>query len=269
MRELTSRVPGAQGARRVLQLLFYFDGRHPDATVEELASAVGVPVSTAYRYVALLRDLSILEEGASGTYHVTPRVLALGDAVESSHGLIRSARPVLRRLMHLSGETTLLVRLMGHAAVCVDRVESVQPMRLTYEPGQAVSLQQGASARLLIASLPREDRETHLDWLTQQDPTFAQRRAQFEAEIDRSVADGWAISHGEIDAGIVAVAAPVQIAGRTVAAISIAGPAFRVADGDLDKRREAVIEGANEIASAFLGRHPRSDQLALEDESTA
>jgi len=61
----------------------------------------------------------------------------------------------------------------------------------------------------------------------------------------------------------------VQIAGRTVAAISIAGPAFRVADGDLDKRREAVIEGANEIASAFLGRHPRSDQLALEDESTA
>lgn len=252
MHELISRVPGAQSARRVLQLLFYFDGQHPDAAVDELAAAVGVPLSTAYRYVALLREMSILEEGAGGTYHVTPRVLALGDAVERSHGLIRSAHPVMRRLAQFSGETALLVRLMGRAAVCVDRVESRQPMRLTYEPGQAVSLQQGASARLLIANLPTEDRRAHLDWLADQDPAFARRRAQFEEEIAWSAACGWAISRGEIDAGIVAVAAPVKVLGRTVAAISIAGPEFRATEEDLDKRREAVVAGADEIAASFL-----------------
>src|SRR5579875_3572997 len=119
MPDYTPKVSGAQSPRRILQTLFFFDAQHPDATVDELASAVDVPLPTAYRYVALLREMSILEEGPGGTYHLTTRVLALADALENSNGIARTARPVLRRLCEISGETALLVRLVGHAAVCV------------------------------------------------------------------------------------------------------------------------------------------------------
>lgn len=261
MPDYTPKVSGAQSPRRILQTLFFFDGQHPEATVEELSEAVQVPLPTAYRYVALLREMGILEEGSAGSYHLTPRVLSLTEALENSFGVTRAARPVLRRLCHLSGETALLVRLVGHAAVCVDRVEALQPIRLTYEPGQAVSLQQGASARLLIGGLRPEERAEHLDWLEKQDPAFSSGRAAFEEEIAQSSADEWAISRGEIDAGVVAVAAAVKVAGRTVAAISIAGPAFRADEADLIKRRDAVLEGAAEISETLQQRSPagRSD----------
>jgi DNA-binding IclR family transcriptional regulator len=251
MPETPPQVPGTQGARRALEVLFYFNARRPNATVEQLADVLALPIATAYRLVALLRQMSILEEGPNDTYHLTPRVLQLSEALASSHGLIQVARPVLEHLVELFGETTLLVRLIDHAAVCVERVESPLPMRLTYEPGQAISAQQGASARVLIAGLTPAERSVHLDWVAGRDPEFSQRRARFEAEIDRTAAEGWAVSHGEIDAGIVAAAAPVRVGHQTLASVSIAGPAFRVVGNALDERRQAVIEAAREISESL------------------
>jgi DNA-binding IclR family transcriptional regulator len=78
---------------------------------------------------------------------------ALAEAVEHSKGLLSQARPVLHQLRQLSNETALVVQLVGHSAICADRAEPTQAMRLTYQPGQAVSLQRGASARVLIPGL--------------------------------------------------------------------------------------------------------------------
>jgi len=249
----TPKVARSQSAQRALEALFVFSSHRPDVTVDEIARGVGMPLATAYRYVALMRDLNIVAEGPGGTYHLTPRVLGLAEAVERSKGLLTQARPILHQLMQLSNETALLVQLVGHSAICADRAEPAHTMRLTYEPGQAVSLQQGASARILIAGLTREERNAHLSWVEKQTPGFADKRAEFELEIDRVRQDGWAISHGEIDAGIVAVAAPVKVRGRTLAALSIAGPAFRVDEAGLAERRTAVVSAAAELSRQLAG----------------
>jgi len=254
----SSKAARSQSAQRALEALFVFSSKQPDVTVDEIARSVGMPLPSAYRYVALMRDLNIVAEGPGGTYHLTPRVLALAEAVEQSKGLLAQARPVLHHLMQLSNETALLVQLVGHSAICADRAEPSQPMRLTYQPGQAVSLQQGASARILIAGLTPEERDAHLSWVEKQTPGFRERRAQFEREVDRIRQDGWAISHGEIDAGIVAVAAPVKVGGRTLGALSIAGPAFRVTDAGLDERRTAVVQAAADLSSRLTGTLPAS-----------
>lgn len=254
----TTKATGSQSARRALEALFVFNSHRRDVTVEEIAQGVGMPLATAYRYVALMRELNVVAEGPGGTYHLTPRVLSLAEAVERSEGLLAQAKPVLRRLMELSGETALLVQLVGHSAICADRAEPAQTMRLTYEPGQAVSLRQGASARILIAGLTREERDAHLSWVEKQSPEFAGRRAEFELEIDRARRDGWAVSHGEIDAGVVAVAAPVRVRGRTLAALSVAGPAFRVTDAGLDARRAAVVTAAADLSDRLEGEPPQT-----------
>ncbi len=251
MAEPTGRTSGAESARRILQTLFLFHENRPQATVEEIAHEVGVPMSTAYRYVAVLRELGILEESGNGTYHPTPRVFPLADAAQRSHGLIRCAQPVMRRLAEESGETVLLVRLLGHAAVCVDRVESSHAIRLTYEPGQAIRLQQGASAHLLLGSLPADERRTHLERLTWEDPAFGERRHEFERELDQAVVQGWTMSHGEIDAGIIAVAAPIKARERVVATLSIAGPAFRGSDAATRENIRRVVAAAAEVTALF------------------
>lgn len=253
------RAPGSQSARRALETLFVFNGHRPDVTVDEIARVVGLPLATAYRYVALMRDLKILDEGPGGTYHLTPRVLNLAEALERSQGLLAKARPVLHQLMQTFGETAILTQLVGNAAICADRAEPAQPMRLTYEPGQSVSLAQGASARVLIAGLSPEERDVHLNWIETQTPDFAKHRPQFEVEIDRVRDSGWAISHGEIDEGIVAVAAPVKVHDRTLAALSVAGPAFRTSDAALDDRRNAVVTAAADLSLRLGHGSPRPD----------
>lgn len=253
MPSASSKATRSQSAQRALEALFVFSSQQPDVTVDEIARGVGMPLPSAYRYVALMRDLNIVAEGPGGTYHLTPRVLALAEAVEHSKGLLAQARPVLHQIMEFSNETSLLVQLVGHSAICADRAEPTQPMRLTYQLGQTVSLQQGASARVLIAGLTPEEREIHLTWLEKQTAGFRERRAQFELEIERVRQDGWAISHGEIDPGIVAVAAPVKVGGRTLAALSIAGAAFRVTDAGLEERRIAVVRAAADLSTRLAG----------------
>jgi DNA-binding IclR family transcriptional regulator len=249
----SSNAARSQSAERALETLFVFNSQRPDLTVDEIARSVGMPLATAYRYVALMRELNIVAEGPGGTYHLTPRVLALAEAVEHSKGLLAQARPVLHQLMRMSNETALLVQLVGHSAICADRAEPAHTMRLTYQPGQTVSLEQGASARILIAGLTPEERDAHLSWLEKQRPGFSERRAEFELEIERNRQDGWAISYGEIDEGIIAVAAPVKVRGRTLGALSIAGPSFRVTPAGLDERRTAVVKAAGDLSAGLEG----------------
>ena len=67
--------------------------------------------------------------------------------------LIVRARPILHRLMGLTGETASLVRLLGDAAVAVDQVDTDPPVRLAYAPGRS-------AARASSSGLPDADGTT-------------------------------------------------------------------------------------------------------------
>jgi DNA-binding IclR family transcriptional regulator len=53
---------GADSARRVLDVLFAFSEERPIASVKELAEEVGVPLPSAHRYIALLRETGLVAE---------------------------------------------------------------------------------------------------------------------------------------------------------------------------------------------------------------
>ena len=80
----------------------------------------------------------------------------------------------MRELAEQTGETVILVRLIGRSAVCVHRVQSAQQLRISFEPGQSLPLDRGASARLLLASLAPDVRQEYLAPLAERDPEAAQ-----------------------------------------------------------------------------------------------
>ena len=49
------------------------DNGTPVPTILELAKAAGLPLSSAYRHLALLREVGLVEEEGNGVYRVTPR----------------------------------------------------------------------------------------------------------------------------------------------------------------------------------------------------
>lgn len=248
---LTRRIDGVESARKALHLLLWFDESHVEASVEELAAATEMPLSSAYRQVALLRELGLLEAGARGRYRVSARVYGLTRAADAAGGLIVRARPILHRLVGLTGETASLVRLLGDAAVAVDQVDTDPPVRLAYAPGRTMPLTAGAPAKMLLASLPASTRVAYLDRLSRLDPGFAGRREAWAGELAAARRQDWAESFGEVDPGLWGIAAPVRQAGHVIATLSVAGPVDRL---DAARRKQAISlcrEAAGDLTAAL------------------
>lgn len=243
------RTVGVESARKALQLLLCFDAARPRAGVPELAKAAGLPLSSAYRHLALLREVGLVEEDGGGLYRVTPRIHGLARAADQASPLVAAARPFLQRLAGETGSTAVLFRLLGDVCVAVDAVEPRKPVHLSGVSGRSFPLHRGAPSKLLFASLPATVRNAYLERIERADPAErAQRRAR-EAELALIRRRGWAESHGEVDAGMWAVAAPVVQKRRVIASLWLA-----VADKRLDAARRAALRDATCAAAAALSR---------------
>jgi DNA-binding IclR family transcriptional regulator len=224
------RTPGANSSRKVLQLLLAFSGGRPEASVAELAASIGCPVATTYRYVALLKELDLLEEGRAGRYHLTAQVLPLARAARLTNELTRIARPVMEEAVRELRETVLLFQHFGDSAVCAERVECDRPVRVTFELGRAIPLGSGVSGTMMLALLPETE----------------QPKPQRE-ELKRAKANQYVASSRD---GAWACAVPVHTEGHRATVLSMAGPASRMDDG----AKRAAIDALHAYAARILAR---------------
>lgn len=247
-RYVTTARAGADSARRALDLLFAFTEQRPVASVRDLAEALDIPTPTVHRYVAMLRDMGLIEERSRGRYHLTMRVTALARAARQATPIVDTAEPYMRKLSDRIGESVLLNRLVHGQPVCIHSVDAATRFRLSFEPGQPLPPLRGASARLLLGGLNRDERERYVDRALQSGarPPVSGRDG-FLREVERDAERGWAVSNQEIDEGVWAPAAAVSSDGTVVAAVSAPCLAFRVDDG----RRQELIELVRETAEAI------------------
>jgi DNA-binding IclR family transcriptional regulator len=244
---------GADSGRRALEVLFAFTEQRPVASVRELAAELDIPAPSVHRYVALLRDMGLLEEGARGQYHLTMRVAALNRAARIATPLVSIADPHMRELSLKLEETVMLIRLVHGLPVCMHRVETSRRIRLSFEIGQHLPTLRGASVRLLLGGLPPAERQRYLNEALASGARSPEVGPEvFMAEVERDHQRGWAVSNQEIDEGVWAGCAAIREGSQTVASLSVPCPAFRMNED----RRQAVIEGALDTAeriSAALG----------------
>jgi DNA-binding IclR family transcriptional regulator len=215
---------GCEGARRVLALMLTFSADENTLTARQLAERTGIALPSVYRYITLLRETGLLAGDERGSYRLSARLIGLARAAESAESIIDVADPVMRDLAKQTGETVILVRLIGRSAVCVHRVQSAQQLRISFEAGQPLPLERGASSRLLLASLAPHVRRDYLAPLAERDPEAATR---LENKIILASQQGYAISEEEIHRGVWAAAAQVMQGKRMVAALTVPSPLVR------------------------------------------
>ena len=178
---------GCEGARRVLALMLTFSADENTLTARQLAERTGIALPSVYRYLTLLRETGLLAGDERGSYRLS-------------------------------------ARLIGRTAVCVHRVQSAQRLRISFEPGQPLPLERGASARLLLASLAPSVRREYLAPLAERDPEAA---ALLEKKILLAGQQGFATSEEEIDKGVWAASAQVMHGKRMVAVLTVPSPLVR------------------------------------------
>lgn len=248
-REGAPRVQGASSSRKLLGMLLCFTEQRPTWTVAELAGELQLSVPSAYRYLGLLREVGLLDSAGDKAYRVTDLVHGLARACDAAQlPLGEASQPVITRLRDQVDETVLVARRGGTAAYCVDRVESHHPVRLQFDPGQAMELHSGSIARLLLAAMPSGERRRYVDSVVERVP--AERRVALSpAALDATHAQGWTESFEEIDEGIWGCAAAIRLDGAVVGALGTAAPVYRT---DVGRRAEIIAlvrAGADEIGA--------------------
>jgi DNA-binding IclR family transcriptional regulator len=243
-----SAVHGCEGARRVLALMLAFSADKNTLTARDLAAATGIALPSVYRYITLLRETGLLAGDERGSYRLSARLIGLARAAEAAESIIDIADPVMRDLAAETGETVILVRLIGRSAVCVHRVQSAQRLRISFEPGQPLPLDRGASARLLLSGLPPEVRREYLAPLAERDPEAADR---LESRAVRDARQGYAVSEEEFEKGVWAVSAPVLQGKRMIAVITVPSPLVRAPQPLQQKLIDQVRNAAQTLNEAL------------------
>jgi DNA-binding IclR family transcriptional regulator len=191
---------------------------------DELSALLETPVSTIYRYLRTLAGFGFIDRRGAG-YRLGPRLIIGSGTNVTAEELIRTADPVLRLLVEETGETAVIVRRLGLAAVCLHEAPSPQPLRVTIAPSTSLPLQSGAFGKVLLAFAPAEilDEVLGLDAPPGPSPDPDRLRADL-ADI---VTSGVARSVGEVVSGSVAIAVPIFREDGIVAAIGVTGPEGR------------------------------------------
>ncbi len=225
--------------QRALLLLDQFTAERPAHTVEQLSRLSGVPRSTVYRLLALLRAHQLVERAGENRYQLGPRAITMGYVARSMTDVAGIWRPALVALAAATSETALVMRRVGNSAVCVDRVECDHPVRLSFEVGRTMPLHAGAGAKVILAFSPDDLRERYIE-----EAVPAAGRGRLRAELARIRDQGWAESSAEVDQGIWAVAAPASGGHDRLHAISVALPEYRLDLGRRETLRAAVLAAA-------------------------
>ncbi len=212
---------------------------------DELGAILETPVSTIYRYLRTLTEFGFVERGESG-YHLGPRLQITGGPTVTGEELIRIADPVLRMLVEETGETAVIVRRIGSAAVCLHEAQTSQPLRVTCEPGTAIPLHAGALSRVLFAYAPADVRAEAL--------AVTEEPAALRRELEAAAADGIAHDEGGLYPGTVSIAVPVLRADGIVAAIGVLAPKGRATRAWRTSAARALREGSITISAGLAAR---------------
>lgn len=188
----------ARIARRVIEVLEFFDDLHGEATVMDIVRRYDRPQSSTSELLSSLVELGILyKDPHSRSYRPTPRVAMLGGNAQAP--IIRDGR--LNELMdRLNAQTGLAVALFGLVGVDVQIFATRSTRELardrlasrTYN-GMRERLTDSAAGRLLLATLSRTRREGIVRRLNAEARGEATPLAEMLEQIDQCERQGMAI----------------------------------------------------------------------------
>ena len=194
---------------------------------DELSTLLDTPISTIYRYLRTLATFGFVDRSGGGAYRLGPRLVIGRGAIVTTEELIRVGAPILTILAEETGETAVIARRVGSAAVCLHEVPSRHALRVSLDVGSSWPLHAGALGKVLLAYAEPEI----LDEVIDGGLTPITAATPGEADLRRDLADiaatGIGRSEGERLSGSVSIAVPILRDDGIVAAIGVIAPSGR------------------------------------------
>ena len=248
-------VQSVERALEVLEIL----AREGSAGVGAIARELGIHPSTASRLVGALMTHELVERpAAGGPVRLGVGMLRLAAATRSRLDVVAVAGPVCEALAEELGETVNVAVYRSGSAVNLYQAQGRRTVAMHNWAGSRTVLHATSSGKMLLAHLPRAESEALLSGPLEAFTVLTLTAPDaLRAELRTIREQGWARSIEEFEEGLNAVAAPLYgPEGTVVAALSVAGPAYRLAPEHLPATARSLQRAAGEI-SRRLGHRTR------------
>lgn len=211
---------------RGLNVLGAFTGQAA-LTVAQAAKITGLPRSSVARCLFTLERLGyIASEGSA--YRLLPALLPLLHSYAHSDPLARAGEPIVNAVRDHLNKSCSLAMFDTHrphdTVIYVCRAETSRIISVPLHIGSTLPSYCTSIGKVLLAALPPEQLTEYLG-----SAPFPKRTSktlteavELEAELRLVRQQNWAISDGELEAGLRSIAVPVRRAnGQVVAAINL------------------------------------------------
>jgi IclR family acetate operon transcriptional repressor len=234
---------------KAVSILVWLAGQSEARSAKQIATALHLPIATAYHLLDTLVQDGMLFKDDHRHYHLGPSVGLLVDAFQRQNSPPEYLLAPLRRLAEETGETTYLSMADGFDVVVMASVEGSHAVRVRgLHVGFRGSVHARGSGKLMLAYASSERIERYLGGgLAPRTPKTIVDPDALRAELAAIRARGYAFDEEEFTEGVSGVSAPVLQGDAPVAAYTISTPTerFRTRRNDLTAAVVAAAAAAS------------------------
>jgi DNA-binding IclR family transcriptional regulator len=247
-----------QSSDRLLTMIEVMAEHQSPMRLQDIARACNTNPPTALRFItALQRRNYVAQEIDTGRYYLTFKFCAIGQSISSYTDIRAIAAPFLRGAAQLFQESCNLA-VENNMTILYIEVANSQSQTLfsTQRIGNVAPMHCTGIGKLILADYPGEELERFLaikglPRLTEHTITAS---GAFTEELSRIRELGYAFDNQECEVGVRCISAPIRdYTGRTIAGISISGPAVRMTDEHIYEHLPQLLDTAGEISLRMGG----------------
>ncbi|MDK4717864.1 IclR family transcriptional regulator [Rhizobium sp. CNPSo 3968] len=238
---------GSNPLRRVATVLDAVAFSSSGLTLQDIANAAQIPVSSAHRITNTLLDIGYLESAPNQkVYLVGPRLRRLLNLSFGDAPIEKVASPLLIDLANRVQEVAFICRLVGGKIKLEAFAFPQEAPTSLIHPGYEFPFHATASGKAMLAFQGQDFTE---DVLSQDIPRYQAvttvDRAEIMEQLSSVRARGYAVNDMEFDPGVFALAAPVTFEhGNVFLTVGIVGMSARMHERFEEKDMAGFVQSA-------------------------
>lgn len=218
--------------KRAIQILNLYTCNGPGLGVSDIAKQLNIHKSVIHKILVTLESEDwVYQSAADGKYYLGLKLLKLSSLVPDRFSFRDYARRIMEELVAKTGETATLTVLDSSYSygICIELVECDRSIRHISNIGRKVPLHAGASGLIMAAFMPADKQEQIIQsGLARYTEKTITTKDHLYKELKKIRLQGYAVTEGQVDEGLVAIAAPIlDSQGELVAGLNISGPIYR------------------------------------------
>lgn len=242
-----------QSVEKVFNIIELLAEKGEPMRILDISKELCMNTSTVLRFLATLESCGyVSQDEETLKYYLTYKICNVANKVSSKDSIREIARPYMKQLSKIFGESVCLAVEQEMTVVYIDVVEGQDQMLRTMQRiGNIAPMHCTGIGKLFLLDYP----ESKLDKLI--DIKGLQRFTEYTLTSKEQIVDqlkeigelGYAYDNEECEVGARCIAFPIRdYTGKIVAGISVTGPVSRLTDTHISNRMKYILDISNEIS---------------------